>query len=357
VVALLDPDHDAQRRARRWYGEDLRLAADMDDLLRSDLDGVFVLSPDHLHEEHAAALIGAGVATYLEKPLAITIDGCDRLLRLAQAKGTALVVGHTMRRMPFVREMRRLIRGGAIGEPKVAWCRHFVGQGGELYFSDWHADRSKTKGLLLHKGSHDIDVIQWLCEGRTEVVTALGELLFYDKPRPREPVAAAAHAPAPYPDEEGSGAQPAMLPMPGQVADVEDVSLALMRLDNGVLASYQQCHFTPDHWRSYTIIGTDGRIENFGDTGPGAVIMLWNRRRPGYDRQADQCFTIPDTRWEADLTLVDDFLCHLRHGWPTAPLPIEARDAAAAACAATESLRSGGQPVRVPAFDPRGAAA
>ena len=36
----------------------------------------------------------------------------------------------------------------------------------------------------------------------------------------------------------------------------------LMQLDNGVFASYQQCHFTPDGWRNYTIIGTEGRIEN-----------------------------------------------------------------------------------------------
>ena len=44
-----------------------------------------------------------------------------------------------------------------------------------------------------------------------------------------------------------------------------------MRLDNGVLASYQQCHFTPDYWRNYTVIGTEGRLENFGDDAEAVI--------------------------------------------------------------------------------------
>jgi hypothetical protein len=49
------------------------------------------------------------------------------------------------------------------------------------------------------------------------------------------------------------------------VIDVEDVSAVNMRLGNGVIAAYQQCHFTPDCWRNHTVIGDAGRLENFGD--------------------------------------------------------------------------------------------
>ena len=59
-----------------------------------------------------------------------------------------------------------------------------------------------------------------------------------------------------------------------------------MRLDNGVLAAYQQCHFTPDYWRNYTVIGTEGRLENFGD-GPGDTVRVWNTGRSGYRADAD----------------------------------------------------------------------
>ena len=35
-----------------------------------------------------------------------------------------------------------------------------------------------------------------------------------------------------------------------------DYELGMLLLDNGVFLSYQQCHFTPDYWRNYTVIGT-----------------------------------------------------------------------------------------------------
>src|SRR5690625_7045064 len=53
-----------------------------------------------------------------------------------------------------------------------------------------------------------------------------------------------------------------------------------MTLDNGVLASYEQCHFTPDYWRNYTVIGDAGRIENMGDGG-GHQIHIFESRRSG----------------------------------------------------------------------------
>jgi hypothetical protein len=43
------------------------------------------------------------------------------------------------------------------------------------------------------------------------------------------------------------------------VVDVEDLSMVLMRLESGAMASYQQCHFTPDYWRNFTVIGTEER--------------------------------------------------------------------------------------------------
>ncbi|HEX4815413.1 MAG TPA: hypothetical protein VFV66_21935 [Nonomuraea sp.] len=43
----------------------------------------------------------------------------------------------------------------------------------------------------------------------------------------------------------------------------------------GVIAASQQCHFTPDYVRNYTVIGTEGRLENFGDR-PGDTVRVWN---------------------------------------------------------------------------------
>ncbi len=57
-----------------------------------------------------------------------------------------------MRHMELVIQMKKLIDEGGIGEVKVGWCRHFVGYGGDAFFKDWHADRSKSTSLLLAEG-------------------------------------------------------------------------------------------------------------------------------------------------------------------------------------------------------------
>ena len=123
-----------------------------------------------------------------------------------------------------------------------------------------------------------------------------------------------------------------------------------MELDNGALATYEQCHFTPDYWRNYTVIGTRGRLENFGDL-DGAVVKVWNSARSGYREDADLTIPIPARsggHGGADAPLITEFVRFVRHGIRTLTSPVSARNAVAATCAATESLRRRGIPIDVP---------
>ena len=123
-----------------------------------------------------------------------------------------------------------------------------------------------------------------------------------------------------------------------------------MTLDNGVLASYQQCHFTPDYWRNYTVIGTHGRLENFGDSA-GAVVKVWNQRRSGYRADADLEVEVPEEEGGhggADPRLIAEFVHFVRDDQPTLTSPVAARQAVAAGVSATQSLRDGSRPVPVP---------
>jgi hypothetical protein len=136
---------------------------------------------------------------------------------------------------------------------------------------------------------------------------------------------------------------------------VEDVSMMLMQLDNGVLASYQQCHYTPDAWRNYTIIGTEGRIENFGDgVGEGSCVRLWNSRRDSYRPDADHTYTLDHLEGGhggGDPRIVAEFLRYVRAGGAIATSPVAARYSVAAGCMATQSLRNGSTPMAVPPLD------
>ncbi|KUL38481.1 oxidoreductase [Streptomyces sp. NRRL F-4489] len=351
VVAVCDPIAARRERARTMYPE-ATAYADHRSLLDARLDAVLLTTPDDTHEELAVAFLEAGVAVFAEKPLAITTEGCDRVLDTARRTGTPLYVGHNMRHMPVIRTLRDLLAQGTIGQVKAIWCRHFVGHGGDFYFKDWHADRRRTTGLLLQKGAHDLDVIHWLAGGYTVRAQAMGALTVYGDLAARGGQGERLMGDWLDPDANWP---PTSLTGLHDVIDVEDLSMMTMRLDNGVYATYQQCHYTPDYWRNYTVIGTHGRMENFGDT-QGAVVKVWHSRRSGYRADADLEIAVPaDTGGHggADPRLLTEFIAFVRDGVPTLTSPIAARQAVAAGCAATASLRADGIPIDVPALPPQ----
>lgn len=346
VAAGADPDGKALERFTERFGTSVFVTADYRALLaRDDLQAVFVTSPDFLHEEHAVAALSAGKHVYLEKPMAITTAGCDRIMEAARRHNVKLCLGHNMRYMAFLLKMKSWIDAGDIGEVKAGWCRHFVAYGGDAYFKDWHADRSKSTSLLLQKGSHDIDVLHWLCGGFSRRVTAMGNLSVYNRIQDR-------HAPGERGDASWHLENWPPLSQKGlnPVIDVEDLSQMLMELDNGVLCSYAQCHYAPDGWRNYTIIGTEGRIENFGDSPGKCVVRLWNSRTD-YKPDGDRQYVVPAAEGGhggADPGIVDAFVRYVRDGVQPSTSPVAARYSVAAGCAAAESLRNGSVPIDVP---------
>ena len=353
IVGAYDPDPWATTRVQRLIGkspENCPVFQAMSGLIEIGIGAAFVTSPDDTHEAAAVELLKAGVPVYLEKPLATTVDACTRILMAAREHRTRLYVGHNMRHMSFVRQLRQLIRDEAIGDVQTIWCRHFIGHGGDYYFKDWHADRRRSNGLLLQKAAHDIDIMHWLAGSEAAEVVGMGDLMIYGRNRSRTGQGGALmqdwFSLDNWPPESQTGLNP--------VVDVEDVSMLLMRMRSGVLVSYQQCHFSPDYWRNYTIIGSRGRLENFGD-GEGGVIRLWNRRGV-YNPEGDEQFPIQGDRDGhhngADALTVAEFLRFVRTGAPTDTSPVDAWYAVVSGIQATESLREGSTPKRVPSLPP-----
>lgn len=348
IVAVCEPHPQRVERVKKQLKLDpdtISICETLDELIACDIDVAFVTSPDDTHADIACELLTAGIAVYLEKPLAIHLDDATRILQTAYETGTKLYVGHNMRHMNVVRTMRDLIRAGKIGEVKTIWCRHFVGSGGDFYFKDWHATREHGTGLLLQKAAHDIDVMHWLADSHTTEVVAMGDLMVYDKIHDRQD-----HSNELMHDWYSLDNWPPLSQKGlNEVIDVEDVSMMLMRMESGVLASYEQCHFSPDYWRNYTVIGTEGRLENFGD-GEGGHITLWNKRTH-YNPDGDEQFPIigdEKGHGDADKLIVDEFLRFVARDVTTDTSPLGAWYAVAAGIQATSSLREGNEPRQIP---------
>ncbi len=307
---------------------------------------VFIMTPDFLHEEMAVAALEAGKAVYLEKPLAISIEGCDRILETAMRTGSKLFLGHNMRYFPVVLKMKEVIDSGAIGEVQCGWCRHFIAYGGDAYFRDWHSERANVNGLLLQKGAHDIDVMHWLMGSHTRRVVGMGMLSVYDRCARRsvEEPGCARWSNEHYPPLEQGGFSP--------VIDVEDHNMVMLQLANGTQASYTQCHYTPDSERNYTFVGTQGRVENVGDSGE-CEVHVWTRR--GSRERPDVVYHLKPqsgTHGGSDPLIVDGFLAFVRDGKLPNTSPVAARDAVAAGVLGHESMRNGNMPYDIPQLDP-----
>ncbi|MEO6847121.1 MAG: Gfo/Idh/MocA family oxidoreductase [Chthoniobacterales bacterium] len=335
---------------REKYGKDIFLTEDYREMLKvPGLDAVIVCTPDHLHEEHAIAAMNAGKHVYLEKPMAISVESCDRIMDAATHNGVKLYIGHNMRFFPVMQKMKELIDSGKIGQVQSVWCRHFISYGGDAYFRDWHSEREYGHGLLLQKGAHDIDIIHWLAGGYTTRVVGMGQLSVYDKLPRRAP-----GDPLPSVEANRDNWPPKSTGDYSQKIDVEDSSMILMQLSNGVQASYLQSHYTPDDVRNYTVIGTEGRIENYGDTSADGVphVHLWNKRT-GYSEKGHEVFPVPtatDSHGGADPVIMNNFVNFLRGKPPAGATLLDARMSVAAGYFGTESIRNGNQPYDVPPY-------
>ncbi len=347
VVGGADVRQDALDEFRTNLGNDLFVTLDYRKLLsRDDIDAVAITSPDFTHEEYAVAALEAGKDVFCEKPMAITTDGCDRILKAWETSGKKLMIGHNMRYMRIFRTMKEIAGSGVIGEIKAVWVRHFVGYGGDWYFHDWHAVRKKSTGLLLQKACHDIDMIHWITGVYTKKVAAFGSLDFFGGDKRNDLVCSSC-------SEKDTCAE-AQFDTRQQCAfrkeiDVEDNTVVIMELENGIKASYQQCHFAPDYFRNYTFIGTEGRMENLDDD--SKVIVLTRDQSKEWKNYANRTYEIKPAVGEhggADPVICKDFVDMVVSDKAPLAIPEAGRMSVATGCAATESLRNGGKVIEVP---------
>jgi len=73
---------------------------DLSELLAQDLDAAFVHAPTQAHPEIVTRLLEAGVATYVDKPIAYELADSERLVKLAEERNTSLAVGFNRRYAP-----------------------------------------------------------------------------------------------------------------------------------------------------------------------------------------------------------------------------------------------------------------
>jgi predicted dehydrogenase len=175
VTAAVDPDDRAAHTIASRTGA-LAFPSLTAALADRNFDAALIAVPHHLHEATATEALDAGLHVLLEKPLAPTLDACDRILTAARTSGTVFMVAENAQYRPEILTVRALIDDDAIGDVVTARAATFFPALDEFYGGEqpWRLDRAATGGgVVIDTGSHWLRPLRmWLGEA-DEVVAAL----------------------------------------------------------------------------------------------------------------------------------------------------------------------------------------
>jgi len=167
LVAVFDADEQRANAFAEAHGC-LAFTAAEQVLRRDDVQLVMVALPNFLHERATVDIASSGKHIFLEKPMADTIEECDRMLAAVERAGVQLLVAHSQRYFSSTIRARGLLEGGTLGRPVFAtdtWYKPF----GVQARLPWFLDRAAGGGMWLMNGAHMIDRTCWVLD--TEVAS------------------------------------------------------------------------------------------------------------------------------------------------------------------------------------------
>ena len=141
-----------------------------------DVDVVYLCTPNSQHVAQAVAALEAGKAVFVEKPLAVTVEQCRRIVGAARASGKAVMVGHGARFSKIFVAVHKLVADGLLGEPCFVEGDyvHDLGPFLDLPGHDWWMDVETEGELPIIGGAcHPLDLMRWIA-GEIVEVSAYG---------------------------------------------------------------------------------------------------------------------------------------------------------------------------------------
>jgi predicted dehydrogenase len=250
IVAGADISPEARDRFTQEVGVEKTYADYRELLERERPDAVSICTWPPLHPEMVEAACAAGVKGILcEKPMAVDLAGCDRMLAAAEDVGIVLVIGHQRRLQPKFTRARALIEEGAIGEPEL-----FCGI---------------AAGDLLSDGTHTVDALRFFA-GDAPVEWVMGSVEL----RPREV----------KPEMVGrvgyQASQPGERYTTRYGHPVESAAFAGLQFATGLRATLELGAAARPGYQRFHLSGTDGMIKLSPDR-PGEDERYLQVRRKG----------------------------------------------------------------------------
>lgn len=263
-------DMDARRLAALQGSQSgLETTTQIQELMRSNVDGIAIATPVRTHYQLAREALLHGKHVLVEKPLTASVEEAEELVALAAERQRVLMVGHTFEYSPAVNELRKLIRDGDLGK---IYCVEAERVNLGLFRNDIN--------VIWDLAPHDISILLYL----------------FGKAPTQIKVQAHAH-------------------IQRRIHDVAHLDLGY---DDGMNAHIHVSWLHPCKIRRVTVIG-DARMVVYDDTNPAETIKVYNK---GATVDADPVvsyrygeITIPHIDWIEPLRLeCEDFVSAIRTG-------------------------------------------
>ena len=141
------------------------------EMIRAEkIDAVIICTPHPEHKQPAIAAMEAGAHALVEKPLAISLDDCDLMIKTASQHKKVLGVISQRRFLQSAIRIKKAIDDGKIGVPALATVL-MLGWRNEAYYNSdsWRgAWDTEGGGVLVNQAPHQLDLLQWFMNDEME---------------------------------------------------------------------------------------------------------------------------------------------------------------------------------------------
>lgn len=160
LVAVCDTDAAREQQVP----EGVAFYNNINDLLAgTKADVLCVCTPNYLHEPHTIAGLRAGLHVVVEKPMALSVEECDRMIAAAEETGKTIFAVKQNRYNPPVQAVKELIAKGGLGKILLVQVNGFWNRG-DAYYSEspWRGRKKLDGGCLFTQFSHFVDILYYL---------------------------------------------------------------------------------------------------------------------------------------------------------------------------------------------------
>ncbi len=162
-------DKDEKLKAEKAGVYNVTPAKSEDDFFESDLDIAVIATPDHLHVEQSIRALDRRMHVACEKPLALTVKECKKIIAKVEALDRFFMIGQVCRHAPAFRLAKSIVESGEIGEISFIESEYAHDYSRSPGRDNWRkAPEIKREGLI-GGGCHALDLIRWIAGNPVEV--------------------------------------------------------------------------------------------------------------------------------------------------------------------------------------------